>query len=156
MAMHVFNFEPDGIDPEAFFRTLAPKQILGTVDQVVSFLSMPMRKRDPASVPGEVERMLSEEMRWLEHAVADAPDPKAATAQLGAKLGEGLDVENVPDSGDFVDGARLNVRNALFFCWTALPESRRTPAEAGRIVRFAIARYFAMVEDLRRELVGAE
>jgi hypothetical protein len=35
-----------------------------------------------------------------------------------------------------------------------LPETRRTPAEAERIVRLAISRQFALMEDIRKELAA--
>lgn len=63
-------------------------------------------------------------------------------------------MENVVGSVDFTAGARLDTRNAMYFCWSALPEARRIPAEAERIVRLAIARQFALIEEIRQELAA--
>ena len=158
MASRSFQLGVSGGDPEQFFRAMAPTQLMTTVNQVISLLSM---TRDPASVPGQIDEILTDEIRWLERTVADAPNAKAAAERLAGKLGEGLDLDEEPDvdeaeippSGKFTDGARLNVRNAIYFCWTALPEDRQAPAEAGRIVRLAVSRQFAMIEELRREIL---
>lgn len=152
MAGRHFEFKPGGGDPTAFFRGLAPTQLVGTVSQVISMISMPLWARDPASVPSQVEGILNDELHWLEGAIGVVTDPKAAADQIAGKLAEGLDVEHIPDTGEFIDGARLNMRNALSLAWTALPEARRTPAEAERIVRLAISRQFALMEDIRQEL----
>lgn len=151
MAMHHFKFEPDGADPEAFFRALAPRQIVSAVNQVINFLSMPVAKRDPDSVAGEVEAILVAELGWLERVVKDAAD--TAVEAVAQKLDDGLDMADVAASADFTAGARLNMRNALYFCWSALPDARRTPAEAERIVRIAISRQFGLTEEIRRTLV---
>jgi hypothetical protein len=68
---------------------------------------------------------------------------------------EGLDADlaKIRASGEFTNGARFNVRQALYFCWIALPEGRRTPAEAGRIVRLAVSRQLVAIEELRREIL---
>jgi hypothetical protein len=154
MAGRHFKFKPGGGDPEEFFRALAPMQLVGTVSQVISMLSMPLWTRDPATVPSQVEEMLNGELRWLESAIGGATNYKAAADQIAGKLGEGLDLENIPATGEFTAGARINMRNAIFLCWTALPETRRTPAEAERIVRLAISRQFALMEDIRQELAA--
>ena len=153
MAGRHFKFKPGGGDPEEFFRSLAPMQLVGTLSQVISMLSMPPWTRDPATVPSQVEEMLNGELRWLESAIGGATNCKAAADQIAGKLGEGFDVKNVPTKGEFTAGARINMRNSIFLSWTALPEARRTPAEAGRIVRLAISRQFGLIEGVRRALV---
>jgi hypothetical protein len=153
MAFHRFTFEPDGDDPEQFFRDRVPMQLIGAINQVISLLSMPVPKRDTESIPAATEVILADEAGWLERAVGDATDFDAITEQVAEKLDEGLDMENVSATGDFfMKGARLNIRNALFFSWMALPEPRRTRPEAERIVRLAISRQLALIEAMRQEL----
>lgn len=167
MAAHVFQVGASGDDAERFFRALAPAQLLTATNQVVSLLSI--ASSDPASVPTQIDEILKDETGWMERTVKDAPNSKAAAERLGKQLGEGLDMggdefasddegldadlAKIQASGEFTNGARFNVRQALYYCWIALPEGRRTPAEAGRIVRLAVSRQLAMVEDLRRELL---
>lgn len=154
MAMHQFTFESGGVDPEQFLRDMAPQQVVASLRNVVSMLSIPLPGRNRASAPADVDLILSDELRWLESAVAGASDPKAATEHLAGKLGEGLDIESDPAAGDFLDGARLNMRQAMFFCWTALPPARRTSPEVERIVRFVLSADFALLEDVRQEISG--
>lgn len=167
MASRFFQFGAGGDDSERFFRSIAPTQLLTTVNQVVSLLSM--ASADPASIPAKIDEILINEIGWMERAVNDAPDSKATAEWLGQKLAEGLDMDDeeiasddeepeadlakLQASGEFQNGGRLNVRTALYFCWIALPQGRRTPAEAGRIVRAAISRQLSMIEELRREIL---
>lgn len=171
MAAHSFRVGRAGDDPEQFFRTIAPTQLVTTINQVISMLSM--GSPDPASVPAQIDQILEDQIGWMERTVKDAADSKTAAERIGQKLGEGFDLGDDDEdaeiasddegadtdlaklqaSGEFTDGARLNVRNALYFCWNALPDARRTTAEAARIVRLAVSRQLAMVEDLRREIL---
>ena len=154
MVMHHFELGPDGGDPEQFVRAMTPTQLIGAIHQVISLLSITGPAREAASFSATIDGIVAEEAGWLERATGNASDPKAIIEHVAGNLGEGLDMENIPDSGEFTDGARLNMRNALFFCWTALPEARRTRPEAERIVRLAISRQFALMEDIRKELSG--
>jgi hypothetical protein len=156
MAMHEFKFESDGVDPEQFFRDLAPMQLVGAIHQVISSLSMPGRAHEATALPATVEGILVEECSWLQRAIGNVVDLKTVTQHIAGKLGDGLDLEKIPAVGGFLDGARLNMRNALFFCWMALPGPRRTGAEAERIVRLAIGRQLALVEAIRQELTANE
>lgn len=130
MAAHVFQFGAGGGDAERFFRAIAPTQLMTTIDQVVSMLSM--ASSDPASVPAQIDQILEDQIGWMERTVKDAPDSKTAAERLGQKLGEGLnigdeeiaqddegleaDLAKIQASGELTDGARLNTRNALYFC----------------------------------------
>lgn len=154
MAMHRFTFEPGGVDPEQFFRNLAPMQLVGAIHQAILLPSMPGRAHDAAALPAIIDTMMAKESLWLQRAIGNLIDFKTVAEHfLAGKLGEGLDMENIPAVGGFTDGARFNLRNALFFCWTALPEARRTWAEVERIVRVAISRQFGLIEEIRRAII---
>jgi hypothetical protein len=131
---------------------MGPNQVHNAVNQLISFLSMPFGK-PVADVPAEIERILANEVRWLQETIGDATDAKGMALCLGEKLGKGLNL-NAPDiSAGFADGARLQARNVLYFCWMALPEARRTSAETERVVRMVISRELSLGEEIRRELI---
>lgn len=150
MAMRVLQFQQDE-NPEELFRTMGPNQVHNAVNQLISFLSMPFGK-PLADVPAEIERILANEVRWLQETIGDAADAKGMALRLGEKLGKGLSLDAPDISAGFADGARLQARNALYFCLMALPEARRTSAEAEGIVRMVVSRELSLIDDIRQQL----
>ena len=116
---------------------------------------MPPQPSNRAPELADVEAILNEELLWLDRVTRDKIDSPAWIERLADSMSEGLDIEK-ESTEMFIDGARLSMRQALFFCWSALPPARRTTIEANRIVKLALTRRFELANEITRELFGGD